>query len=653
MRKLALVLIGLLVLGTFSFAQEVTVEQALDAIARLEAVEAKVAALEASVAGKQDAISGNLFTIGGSSTLKWRWKQTLVDNTKVKSPAGGFSTDDSGKFYLPNTWSLSLSAADADGNVIVKAESKITQKGYALMTKSGNGDNEWADTFQYIEFPNVIPGVLGVKLNKEGNLSTSVTGSKTKSATKDENILVTISPVDLLTVKLGLVLSADDLNEVTPATAAGDATEWYIYYYDETSNTVETDTVSQAEYDAAVADGYSMVGDNSTDAVDRAEGDKIGTSVAFGASLEVGLNISLGDTGSIKPTIGTIIDTGRFGTVTDVVDGSDTVEDWLPYTGDDAYTGTDKVYNAGAILPLGIGLDVSIADLSLGVDYIMVLTRGFDSSDLDSSGDAKAFAPAMYLGADVGYNLAIGDTMAIKPALEFKMNTDYWKWTTDGNKNWKYNGLAKEAAFLGRMMSLGIDLPVTGIAGILDITVGADFGLGPAAPTMGTRTEVSGATADEVVESWVDDEWDNRSNTMAMQLAFTVKAEPVNFLMIQNKFTYDYDGMGIVGAGSTNDGDEKYYLDSFEFVTAESKVAALYGSWMSRIKDVLTVEYYIMPQDSVQATIYAEGTLQALTDQALSKYADPSVEAPAATGDYLSSKVTFGYEIGAKCTVKF
>jgi hypothetical protein len=143
-------------------------------------------------------------------------------------------------------------------------------------------------------------------------------------------------------------------------------------------------------------------------------------------------------------------------------------------------------------IPVGVGVEASIAGLSAELEFDMALAEGKDvknaTGTIDlvdatkSTVDIADYAMPMYFMADLGYELAMGD-MTITPGVNFKYSSDFWKWLWDGDLpdwKWRYDGDVSGADFVGRPMSIDVGLDVAGIAGMIDVSVSAGLGFGDA-----------------------------------------------------------------------------------------------------------------------------------------------------------------------------
>jgi hypothetical protein len=225
-------------------------------------------------------------TIGGSSTLEWGLKGNLMNSTDAAATYNDFYTDDSGKFHwVPKDLMLNLEVKDGD-LIIVKAQSKLDFKNKGIVFQGNHGDdNVYADAFEYIDFPNVVPGVLAIKLLKADKIGTGLTGDA-KTVTNEPRIMATYTGVENLSVKA--TLNADLDNQMKDAALADAGNLSYVGLGVEGSYKVmlgEADSLKVSlglVYDTQW--GKSITG-NSTDAVEETTADNY-------AGLPVGLGVN-------------------------------------------------------------------------------------------------------------------------------------------------------------------------------------------------------------------------------------------------------------------------------------------------------------------------------------------------------------------------
>jgi len=534
-------------------------------------------------------------TLDATSTLKWKITGVLMSNQTfglvpqfIQSPSTGQTAD----FELaPAEIALGLDVKDGETS-IVKAESLIAMDGQDLTFV----EDSYADAFHYIEFPNVIPGMLGVLLHKSGTLSTDVTSKA--SVTSVPNVLVTVVPVKDATVKVGLAYATGVLHET---------------------------------YDADVA--------VTTSTVDSTE---IGTYMDFAASLYASYKLALSDKDSVTFALGTVFDTAYSAGV--VIASKIPVANTL-YTQDayKAYKVADPVVNiedklGWATLPVGVKVGLVMGDLTANVAAKLRLVQGKDALNMDDAAvpAPRAWEMPLYAKVDVTYKLVAGD-MTITPTANFQYSNDFWKWWWNADPDveaWEYKGEVSGAEFVGRPMSLGVSVPVVGIAKMVDVTVFGSAGLGDgnyAHGAYGTTAGMATQTLAEYIDVVNNAATNVVADAMAYKLGLTVSAKPIAEVMVKNEFTYNHDGLGIVGQSS----------------------GTRWGSYLNRIKDVVTAEYYMKVADATAATFYGIVTFQTDTYAAEKTTQIVDYDVPSDTAKGNAAKTTLGYELGVKVSVKY
>ena len=566
------------------------------------------------------------FVLSGSSTLEWGYAGTITDNSANYAgeiPTGDLFTDNSGEHDLgPNEFTLTLEAADEDGMIIVKAESTLDLEDWDVMLDTGE-----EDAFEFIEFPNVLPGMLGIWLGKNDGVSTSVTA--TESSTDSPEFVATLTPIDGLTAKLGFVMDQETLDYNYTATVP--TTSWAYGTYTDIALSIF------AEYEAM-----------------------------------------LGDEDSITVGVGTVYDTAWGKAVVDDTEDLDVAdvalgfqqEKYLAQTiiaADEAITEITDTYGY-ATLPLGVGLDVAMGDLTAGVDFQARLVSGSDTLNIDDAGDMRAYEMPMFVGVDVGYELAAGD-MTITPNVNFKYSSDFWKWgydagplfdtlfglpvdTSDGDDVWEYEGDVTEADYLARPMSANVGVDVEGIAGMIDLSLNFGYGFGDGAYDHGSMgyTDVDGDSAptlaavlaaqQEANDAIIADDANDKllstsTDAMELEVGVTVELPMVPGLTVSDDFSILNDGLGFMHL----DDDEAWLLQ-------------LYADGMNVITNDLVVEYDLMVSDAVAATFFGKLMYEQVTPliedgvfYSLDPYLMEEMEQ--------ASKSTMSYELGVKATVSF
>jgi hypothetical protein len=526
-------------------------------------------ALTAGMAVAEDVI----LSVTGSADIEWGITGQLIDNTgsflDESVPSLDFYSDAEEESLVTMdapAFTMMMSVEDADGNVFVEA----AVEEIALDDEDVDANEEdyfkWGQefdpVFDYISFPNVIPGVLGITLWGDDALEPDYAPSG--SVSENERITIDITPIDQLEATVGLLIKPDN--------------KLYTRFYNGgvvagTGTFVWPDDGDPADggFDADDFD------DTGTDALD-ANPWEAGTFLSFAASLEATFTQAIGDDGELSVGLGTVYDTGFFngsyepdfkddgletysvlhpdapdqneaGTqflITEVY-GPITVnplsledEDHATYGGDaadDTELRTNEVRGRTTI-PFGLGITADVAGLSAAVDFQLVLAEGKDVDDTDtpenytgivdftdpekSTYDIADFATPMYAAVDVGYELAMGD-MTITPGINFKYVSDFWKWDYDAadDEEWEYYGDVSGADFIGRPMSLEVGVDVEGIAGMIDIGVSAGLSLGDGVagmhglgnlPMYTITGDDAGATETYVYDNTLADLWDFWAN---------------------------------------------------------------------------------------------------------------------------------------------
>jgi hypothetical protein len=454
-------------------------------------------------------------SVSGSATVEWGFMGQLIDNTgsflDASVPSGDLyssATADSLVNSSAPAFTMTMSVSDADGNVFVEAATTSVTIGSPFAFGA-----TYSPGFDYIRFPNVIPGVLGITLDGAGTLAP---GNNTPfgSTSSNERIFVALTPIDQLSATVGLLLKTDNVlmqtyydDVVTPAAATTGTFTW------------------KDDGDYSDLDDFE---DFTTDTLD-ANGWEAGTYVTFAASLEATFTQEIGEEDSISAGIGTVYDIAFFNDVYEpdyLVDTTDytysvftddalmnvalneavitemygpiavnalSIKDMFPTLFDVTSTDEAKMLRTNQVLgrrtiPLGVNVDASIAGLTAGVDFKTALTEGNADDNFtgiidlaDETKNTINFAPyamPMYAAVNVGYELAAGD-MTVTPSVNFKYSSDYWKWGYDAvDAAWEYMGDVSGADYIGRPMSLSAGVSVDGIAGMIDVSVSAKLGLG-------------------------------------------------------------------------------------------------------------------------------------------------------------------------------
>jgi hypothetical protein len=484
------------------------------------------------------AFGDNCLCVSGDVTLKWGIRGEFVDNSaNFLHSYGGNSEDDiegtaamlespfaeadGGELGLEFTAEAEYMDGDttivkAAGSFNLLAEADDDETTGVMFIDEGDltdsADYEVVDSiltdaddngdYDYIEFPNVVPGILGITLNGDSELSTPVTAKE--SDIEQPNMLVTITPplgdVASVEVQLGLTWQTDPLmvNIAVDNTLDLNATPDF-------GGNVGTDPW---------VNGYT-------------------TNVAF--SIYADVDVPLGDMGNVYGGIGMIIDTSYTGEITDMADkdattelglwnGADaSIEIWAPYVStelDEDMVDEDTgeailgAVHGFATIPIGLkaGTGLKFGDIGVNAELLFQtrLVDGWDELDIqeveygydtdpeegylhpygvpfDDLDIVTPYAMPMHINLDVGADIAMAD-MTISPSANFKMTTDYWKWgLNDDDDGIEYKGNVSGTDFAGRMMSAKVSVDADNIAGMIDASL--SFGMG-----LGDSLQVHGAT---------------------------------------------------------------------------------------------------------------------------------------------------------------
>jgi hypothetical protein len=453
-------------------------------------------------------------SVGATATVKWGFKGQLIDNTgsflEDAKPSGDFYSD-GGDLNWEKYPKLTLTASveDADGNVVVKAATKAKSVDLTTYPTPGAWDDEdkaYDLTLDYITFPNVVPGLLGLSFKGPDDLDPAYLGEKDGDSS-NERIFVTVTPIDQLEAEVGLLIKPDNALTTSLYSAALGAA----------SGTVATTGTVVYPTDPETTGTITL--DDSTW--------QTGTYLSWALSLEATFTQAIGEDGEISVGLGTVIDSAytngtylpdfeiadyvgydKFyspfveATMNDDQDSAviaqmygpiavnaltlkQTMPSLFASTDDAKMLRTNEVRGRSTI-PVGVGVTAAFGDLSAAADFQMVLAEGKDTSyatgvyDVtnpdESTVDYATYAMPMYAAVDVGYEMAMGD-MTITPGLNFKYVSDFWKWAWDGDV-WAYDGEVSGADWVGRPMSLDAGVDVEGIAGMIDVSISASVGLG-------------------------------------------------------------------------------------------------------------------------------------------------------------------------------
>lgn len=677
MKRLYIFLLMFLLLGTAAFAEVTT----------------------------DDLDANQVIYLSGSAELNWGFGGQVIDNTT------GFLGEISNRGLLagtdsdvgwPSSWTLGLEAADADGTVIVAAEAEIDLNATLILQ-----DDEGV-SFEFIEFPNVIPGMLAIRLLPDDVVGTDVTASDSASSAPTVELVAT--PMEGLEAKLSVAFANGQFDsKYWPTNPAGAGVDFSVL----------------DSYAATVGDLYDVLdtatvdGDEETWALDNYS--------SFGVALQLEYELAIGDEDTVTVTAGTVFDTAYTNHVyagalkqSDIALapgdrwyitetwGAKVSKNWDIW--DDAaaaYDGVaivDMAYDmlrgnvwGYATLPIGLQLDLDMMGIEASLAFQARMVDGWDVANpsegtydiavaaggdpLDpfdpasyataaeyAVGAPRAYAMPMYISVDAAYEMEMGD-MTIAPSADFKMSTDFYKiGPNDDGDEIEYKGDVTAAQFLGRQMSAGAGVDVSGIAGMVDISLSGaiGFGFGSEAYLWPFDGNYNAVTWPGDIQNELDDQ--NYSTTEAEKALALLSAEPdsgnnmifiddfsvysasvgieaetIANLKLSNDFSYTHDGMGIEGA---NDVGVVSMIDD--------------GVWLDIIENATGIEYDIQVADSTAAILYADLTFTKLNYSIEQGTYFEGWNVDATDLDDLtvriwdsetSTKTTFEYEVGVKVTV--
>jgi hypothetical protein len=422
--------------------------------------------------------------------VKWGLEGQIIDNSGDwlgEIPEADLFTDTGDDPLWPFVWTLSAEAVDENGNVIVSAEAEIDMEEeiFDFPEDGEEGNIEYV----IIEFPNLVPGMVGLKLEDSDTLEIDV--HEVSSDTESPRATVEITAMEGLTATVGLAFdNAQTQNhlfdDVDMTLATGFMGDMALL----TPGTLDVDGIIAALDDNAV----SLTSWNSANYADIA------------VSLQVEYELAMGDEDSITATAGMIFDTAYFnhvfigdsemGTtlVTDDVyieeERGPKVAKNLDITDSDiAEDIQDGNVWGYATIPIGLSVAVDLMGIEANVDFMTRLVNGWDvanpdaGKDLDITdlvapvgadyelGEPRSYAMPIYVGVDAAYEMDMGG-MTISPTANFKFSSDFFKIGYDDPvdlEEIEYQGDVASAEYVGRQMSAGGGLEVEGIADMIDV----------------------------------------------------------------------------------------------------------------------------------------------------------------------------------------
>jgi hypothetical protein len=462
-----------------------------------------------------------VMSVNSTVTAEWGFGGQLIDNTgsflDEELPSSDFFSDggdiDWGQ-YPELTFTASVE--DGDGNVIVEAATKEVEIDLTTYPTPDDWDMEdkYTDvTLDYIRFPNVVPGLLGISLMGPDDLDPAY--SPADSTSKNERILVNITPIPQLDATVGLLVKPDNPLYEYYVTSAGTEIEDGLFVWPDTDD----DDVDESEVYPLDATSW-----------------EIDSYLSWALSLEATFTQELSDEDSISVGFGTVLDSAFTNGVywNDAL--NDTTKLYEFYT-EDANTANENeteflikdMYGPIAVqpytmkqmdpvsyggdaadlkdlrdnevlgrvtIPFGLGITADVAGITAAVDFQTRLADGKDENNYTgieyvdfadwekSTLDHPDYAMPIYAAVDLAYELAL-DGITITPGLNFKYSSDAWKWEFDDDDNtdpdddaYVYAGDVSGADFVGRPMSIDIGVDVAGIAGMIDVGISAAMSLG-------------------------------------------------------------------------------------------------------------------------------------------------------------------------------
>jgi hypothetical protein len=553
-------------------------------------------------------------------------------------------------------------------------------------------------SYVIIEFPNLVPGMVGLALEDSDNLEIDV--HEVSSDTESPRATFTITPMDELTATVGIVYDSVQTQN------------WFFDDVDATGFFADLTGLNPGNLDlSTIVDAFE---DNAADS----ESWDAGHFADIAISLQVEYELAMGDEDSITATVGMIYDTAYFNHVfIDKADmgeldpfdvyleetrgpkqakNMDLINDDFEDISDDLQDGYVWGY---ATIPIGLSVAVDMMGIEANVDFMTRLVNGndvrnpdegknFDYTDLGAEaadpdyefGGPRAYTMPIYAALDVAYEMDMGG-MTLAPTADFAFSSDFYKIGYDDTtladaEEIEYQGDVEGAEFVGRQMSAGAGVEVTGIADMIDVTfdgsVGFGFGAGewdwpfddwynavswPDDITKRVK-ELNDAhkDAEDALKDLDVDEYMSNGLIMvddfdAYMIEIGITATPLDALTIENTFSYIHDGLGF------------YYVNDEEDVSAYTGVYSYNQDpdagaglvWLDQIKNKTEISYDIMVSDAVGCTLYGEFTYESLNyigemGEYPNKW-DKDLETFWIWDSEQTTKSTFEYEIGVKVEI--
>lgn len=315
-------------------------------------------------------------SVSGTTTLTWGFEGQLTDNTGTALEADAVnatdwttaeyddtlsffdifgSADDSDAPDDPTELSSSISVMNAEGLTIFKATTGKVDRpddlGFDYLPGFG---------FDSIEFPNLVPNMIALKL-VDGGFSVTATPLPANGA-MDASVTagLDLAPVQIYSTDAAFIDSTTSLGAV----------DWW---------------VSGLEYDFAVS---------------------------FDASF--GMDLSKDD--SISVSLGTEYDTSWGKTWDTATDGAITSATYVDATAVDSSTAVPN-YEEGELygwttFPFDVSASVTIADITLDASAEAKLVEGYDNLNKDADGENRQYELPLYADVAVSYEMILGDEVA-------------------------------------------------------------------------------------------------------------------------------------------------------------------------------------------------------------------------------------------------